>query len=140
MGAVWGSWNSAVQLTINGGDTPENAFTTAAQQINEILGGATSGMVNVPGSYQAAAGCDADWDPACEVTALTEGEDGMFTASHSLPAGDYEAKVALDGTWDVNYGVDGVQDGDNYPFSLAADGTVTFTYDPESHILTIEVE
>ena len=64
----------------------------------------------------------------------------MFTASHSLPAGDYEGKVALDGTWTVNYGVDGVQDGDNYPFSLAADGTVTFTYDPESHILTIEVE
>lgn len=140
MGAVWGSWNSAVQLVINGGDTPENAFATAAQQIRDTLGGATLGMINVPGSYQAAAGCDADWDPACEVTALAEGDDGMFTASHSLPAGDYEGKVALDGTWTVNYGVDGVADGDNYTFSLAGDGTVTFTYDPESHLLTIEVE
>jgi hypothetical protein len=140
MGSVWGAWNSAVQLTINAGDTPENAFTTAAQQIRDILGGATLGMVNVPGSYQAAAGCETDWDPACEVTALTEGDDGLFTASHQLPAGDYEAKVALDGAWTVNYGVDGVQDGDNYPFSLAADGTVTFSYDPESHVLTITVE
>jgi maltose-binding protein MalE len=140
MGAVWGSWNDAVVLTINGEDTPENAFTNAATQIREVLGGATAGMVNVPGSYQAAAGCDGDWDPACEVTALMEGDDGLFTATHALPAGDYEGKVALDGSWTVNYGVDGVADGDNYPFSLATDGNVTFTYDPVSHILQIDIE
>ncbi len=140
MGAVWGSWNSAVILTITGEDTPESAFTTAAGQIREVLGGATSGMVNVPGSYQAAAGCDGDWDPACEVTALAEGDDGLWTSSHDLPAGDYEGKVALDGTWTVNYGVDGVADGDNYTFSLPADGTVSFSYDPETNILTITVE
>jgi hypothetical protein len=96
-------------------------------------------MVNVPGSYQAAAGCEGDWDPACEVTALAKGGDGLFTASHDLPAGNYEAKVALDGAWTVNYGVDGVQDGPNFAFSLAADGTVTFSYDPATHILTITV-
>jgi maltose-binding protein MalE len=140
MGSVWGSWNSAVVLTITGEDTPENAFTTAATQIRDVLAADLAGMVNVPGSYQAAAGCAADWDPACETTALVEGDDGLFTASHSLPAGDYEAKVALDGSWTVNYGVDGVADGPNYPFSLAADGTVTFSYDPETHILTITVE
>jgi len=140
MGAVWGSWNSAVILVITGEDTPENAFGTAAQQIRDVLAGATAGMVNVPGSYQAAAGCATDWDPACEVTALVEGDDGLFTASHSLPAGDYEAKVALDGAWTVNYGVDGVADGPNYTFSLAAAGTVSFTYDPATHILTITVE
>jgi len=139
MGAVWGSWNSAVVLVITGEDTPENAFGTAAQQIRDVLGGATLGMVNVPGSYQAAAGCEADWDPACEVTALAEGADGLFTASHDLPAGNYEAKVALDGAWTVNYGVDGVQDGPNFAFSLAAAGTVTFSYDPATHILTITV-
>lgn len=140
MGAVWGSWNSAIVLVITGEDTPENAFTTAGQQVRDVLGGATEGMVNVPGSYQAAAGCDSDWDPACEVTAMVEGDDGLFTASHSLPAGDYEGKVALDGAWTVNYGVDGELDGANYTFSLAADGTVTFTYDPETNVLTIEIE
>jgi hypothetical protein len=98
------------------------------------------GMVNVPGSYQDEVGCAADWDPACEVTVLTEGDDGMWTASHELVAGDYEGKVALDGAWTTNYGVDGVQDGDNYAFSLAADGTVTFTYDPETHVLEITTE
>jgi hypothetical protein len=141
MGAVWGPWNSAVQLTITGEDTPESAFTTAATQIRELVGGAMAGMVNVPGSYQAAAGCEADWDPACEVTAMTEGDDGLFTSSHVLPAGDYEGKVALDGSWTVNYGVDGEADGPNYPFTVESDGqTVTFTYDPETNILTITVE
>ncbi len=140
MGAVWGSWNSAVVLVITGGDTPENAFKTAAEQIRVVLAGATAGMVNVPGSWQAAAGCASDWDPACEVTALTEGDDGMFTGSFSVPAGDYECKVALDGAWTDNYGVDGVKDGPNYTFSLAADGTVTFTYDPTTNMLTITTE
>ena len=140
MGAVWGSWNDAVILVITGEDTPESAFTTAAAQIREVVGGAMAGMVNVPGSYQAAAGCDGDWDPACEVTALVEGDDGLFTGSHELPAGDYEGKVALDGAWTVNYGVDGVPDGDNYTFSLAADGTVSFSYDPATNILTITIE
>jgi maltose-binding protein MalE len=140
MGAVWSSWNSAVQLTITGGDTPENAYKTAAQQIRDVLAADLEGMVNVPGSYQAAAGCDADWDPACDVTAMTMGDDGLYTSSHSLPAGDYEGKVALDGGWTVNYGVDGEPDGPNYTFSLAADGTVTFTYDPETNLLEIVVE
>ena len=140
MGAVWGSWNDAVILTVTGEDTPESAFTTAAAQIREVLGGAMAGMVNVPGSYQAAAGCAGDWDPACEVTALTEGDDGLFTATHALPAGDYEGKVALDGAWTVNYGVDGVPDGDNYLFSLAADGNVSFSYDPATNVLTITIE
>jgi maltose-binding protein MalE len=140
MGGVWGSWNNAVILTITGEDTPENAFTTAATQIRELFASDTEGMVNVPGSYQAAAGCDADWDPACEATAMTEGDDGLWTSSHELPAGDYEAKVALDGAWTTNYGVDGVADGDNYTFSLAADGTVGFSYDPATNILTITVE
>jgi maltose-binding protein MalE len=140
MGAVWGAWNNAVILTITGEDTPESAFTNAASQIREVVGGAFAGMVNVPGSYQAAAGCEEDWDPACEVTALVEGDDGLWTSSHDLPAGDYEGKVALDGAWTTNYGVDGEADGPNYTFSLASDSTVTFSYDPESHILTITIE
>ncbi len=142
MGAVWGSWNDAVVLTITGGDTAENAFTTAAGQIRDVIAGVNpnEGMVNVPGSYQAAAGCDGDWDPTCAVTAMTLGDDGLWTSSHALPAGDYEGKVALDGLWAENYGVDGELDGPNYPFSLAADGTVSFSYDPESHLLTITIE
>jgi maltose-binding protein MalE len=141
MGSVWGSWNDAIVLILQGEQTPEEALTVAGEQIRALIGGAALGMVNVPGSWQAASGaCEGDWDPACEGSALTEGDDGMFTGTFDLPAGDYEAKVALDGSWTVNYGVDGVVDGDNYAFSMASDGTVTFTYDPETNLLEIVTE
>jgi maltose-binding protein MalE len=141
MGSVWGSWSDAITLILQGDQTPDEALTTAGEQIRALIGGAALGMINVPGSWQAASGaCEGDWDPACEGSALAEGDDGMYTGTFDLPAGDYEAKVALDGSWTVNYGVDGAQDGDNYTFSMAADGKVTFTYDPESHLLEIATE
>ena len=97
-------------------------------------------MVNLPGSYQSLAGCGADWDPACAATGMTEGDDGMYTLTVDLPAGEYEFKVALDGDWGVNYGSDGAQDGPNYPLVLDADSTVTFVYDPETHLVEMTIE
>ncbi len=140
MGSVWGSWNDGVVLAMQNQQSAAESMANAAAQVRAIIGGAFSGMVNVPGSWQAAAGCPGDWQPDCTLTALTKGADGLYTGTFNLPAGDYEAKVALDGSWAVNYGVDGVQDGDNYKFSLTADGSVTFTYDPNTNILTIEVK
>jgi maltose-binding protein MalE len=141
MGSVWASWGDAFSLIIQGEQTPEEALTTAGTQIRELVAGAAAGMVNVPGSWQAASGaCAADWDPACEGSALTEGEDGLFTGTFTLPAGDYEVKVALDGSWTVNYGVDGEKDGPNYAFTMPADGSVTFTYDPATNLLVITIE
>lgn len=139
MGSVWGSWNDGVVLAMQNELSAEQAMSDAATQIRSIIGGAFAGMVNVPGSWQAAAGCPGDWQPDCEVTALTLGDDGLYSGTFDLPAGDYEAKVALDGGWTINYGVDGVADGDNYQFSLDADGSVTFTFDPDTNILTIEI-
>jgi maltose-binding protein MalE len=143
MGAVWGSWNSAVILVITGEDTPENAFNTAALQIRDVLGGATAGMVNAPGSYQSLVGCDSDWDPACAETALELGDDGLYRLvgePGELPAGDYEFKIALDGAWTVNYGSDGQQDGPNYMITVPEGAAVTLIYDPETHLVTIEIE
>jgi hypothetical protein len=97
-------------------------------------------MVNLPGSYQDSAGCGGEWDPACEATAMELGDDGLYRLTVELPAGDYEFKVALDGAWTVNYGSDGAQDGPNYTMSLAAAGTVTFTYSPETHLVEWVVE
>ena len=138
MGSVWGAWDSAIALIIQGELSPEQALTDAQNQIQELIAGALAGMVNVPGSWQAAAGCPADWAPDCEITALEE-VDGLYVGTFSIPAGSYEAKVALDGSWAVNFGVDGIADGDNYTFELAEDGEVTFTFDPETNLLEIEV-
>jgi hypothetical protein len=140
MGSVWGAWNAGMTIALTGQETPEVAMTGATQQIHNLVAGVLVGMVNVPGSYQPGVGCASEWDPACELTVLAEGPDGLWTASHSLPAGDFEAKVALDGSWVINYGVNGLPDGPNIPFSLTAPGIVTFTYDPDTHILAITVE
>ncbi len=64
---------------------------------------------------------------------------GPVVRSTSRPV-TTKAKVALDGAWTLNYGVDGKPDGDNYKFTLAADGTVSFVFDPETKILTVTTE
>jgi alpha-amylase len=46
----------------------------------------------------------------------------------------------LNGDWGVNYGSDGAQDGPNYALSLPADSTVTFVYDPETHLVEVTIE
>lgn len=130
MGSVWGNWNDAVVLARDAKQTPEEAMADAGVKIRSLISGAAAGMVNVPGSYQAAAGCPGDWQPDCEATAMTKGDDGLWTSGpFALAAGDYECKVAMDGGWALNYGVDGKKDGDNYKFSLAAAGEVSFVYE-----------
>jgi arabinogalactan oligomer/maltooligosaccharide transport system substrate-binding protein len=140
MGSVWSAADNGISLAVTGQQTPEEAMTDAANQVRDLIRGALAGMVNLPGSYQDQAGCGAQWDPACEATAMEEGDDGLFTLIVDLPAGDYEFKVALNGDWTVNYGSDGAQDGPNYTLSLASDSTVTFTYDPETHLVETTTE
>jgi hypothetical protein len=140
MGSVWSAWDNGITLAVTGEQTPEQAMQDAAGQVRDLIAGALAGMVNVPGSYQLKAGCGSDWDPACKATALEKGDDGLYRLTVQLPTGDYEFKVALDGAWTTNYGSDGAQDGPNYPLKLAADGTVTFTYDPATHLVTVETQ
>ena len=61
----------------------------------------------------------------------------MITA---VPAGYFECKVTLDGGWSINYGVDGILNGSNIPFSLGGDGQVSLFWDAESKLLTIKTE
>lgn len=141
MGSVWGAWNDSVVLARDAKQDPETAMTEAGAKVRALIANPLTGMVNVPGSYQAQAGCPGDWQPECTVTQMTQGEDGKWTSGpFNVTAGDYEAKVALDGSWTTNYGSDGAQDGPNYTFSLAADGTVSFVFDPETKLLEIITE
>jgi hypothetical protein len=140
MGSVWAAWNNGISLALTGAATPEQSMMDAAKQVRDLILGALAGMVNLPGSYQDKAGCGAAWDPACQATAMTLGDDGLYTLTVTIPAGDYEFKVALNGDWTVNYGSDGAQDGPNYALSLAADSTVTFTYDPNTLLVTVTTQ
>src|SRR5687767_10246902 len=54
--------------------------------------------VTVVGSLQSELGCPGDWQPECAATQLQrEVADGVWQASFSVPAGDWEYKVALNG-------------------------------------------
>jgi pullulanase len=93
----------------------------------------------VPGSFQSKIGCAGDWDPSCLRSWLEDpAGTGISSFSAWLPAGNYEAKVAINESWAENYGAGGAPNGANIPFSVARSCTqVFFTYDGASHKLTI---
>jgi glucan 1,4-alpha-glucosidase len=94
------------------------------------------------GSFQSELGCSGDWDPGC-LRSWLEDPDGDGTYSFvttALPAGTYEAKVAINEAWDENYGAGGVPGGDNISFTVpAGNPAVTFSYDAVTHVLSITV-
>lgn len=127
--AVWATVDGAVVA----GSEPGAA---APEESSEPVAPAS---VSFPGTIGAALG-GADWapdDPAVQAT----GEGlGVWSLVATLPAGDYEFKVALNGSWDENYGLDGEPGGANIPLSLAADAEVTFRYDAATHAVWAEVD
>ena len=141
MSAVWGAAGNALTL-ISQGEDPVASMEDAVGQIAESIGllNAEERLVGLPGSYQAAVGCDGDWLPSCSVTFMEGGEDGLYTLTLDIPAGEYEFKVAMNGAWDENYGADGVRDGDNLALVLEEDSTVTFSYDDNTNVVTFEVQ
>ncbi len=97
-------------------------------------------IATAPGSFQGEIGCSGDWDPGCLRSWLEDPDgDGTYTfTTTAIPAGSYEAKVAINESWDVNYGANGVQNGPNVPFTVSIGySPVTFSYETSTHLLTI---
>ena len=95
-----------------------------------------------PGSFQSELGCAGDWDPGCLRSWLQDPDgDGLYTfRTSALPAGTYEAKVAIGESWNENYGAGGVPNGPNISFTVASDcAEIEFPYDPSTHVLTIGI-
>lgn len=99
------------------------------------------GSVALVGTIQTALGCSGDWLPECPESELASNGNGTFSlTTTAIPAGDYEVKVALNDAWTINYGTDGVRNGDNITFSVPTDGTsVTFSFDGSTNLLTVSV-
>src|SRR5690606_12913655 len=102
MGKVWGHWGTALTFIFDVAKTSEEAYTFAQEAIVADIGLDTTGMITLPGSWQSAARFACEWDPKCADTVMTLREDGLYTATFTIPAGDYEVKVAHDGGWDTN--------------------------------------
>ncbi len=90
-------------------------------------------LVTIPGSHNKAMGCDADWAPGCEKAALTREATGVYSGTFTLPAGEYEYKVAEGGSWDVSFGRGGAADGANIAYTLETPTEVTFYYNRATH-------
>ncbi|WP_094551789.1 alpha-amylase family glycosyl hydrolase [Petroclostridium xylanilyticum] len=84
------------------------------------------------GNLQDELGHSSEWDPAAETTAMTNLGNGFYSFTGTLPAGNYEYKIAL-GSWAENYGAGGVRDGANIGLALEAETEVTFYYNHNTH-------
>ena len=72
--------------------------------------------VAIAGSLQSELGCPGDWQPDCTATELAfDAVDGVWQATFTVPAGDYEYKAALGDAWDENYGANAAANGANSP-------------------------
>ncbi|MEM8993499.1 MAG: pullulanase-type alpha-1,6-glucosidase, partial [Acidobacteriota bacterium] len=110
---------------------------------NWVRDNQTTIVATAAGSFQEEIGCPGDWQPWCLRSMLQDPDgDGIFLFSTSqIPPGAYEAKVAINESWDLNYGLDGVENGANIPFSVSTACTeVFFVWDSNSKVMTISTE
>ena len=100
----------------------------------------SSVIATAPGDFQSELGCPGDWDPSCLRSWLQDADgNGIYTfVTTALPAGNYEAKAAINEDWAENYGFLGVPNGANIPFVVPSNNTaMLFSYSSFTHILTI---
>jgi len=146
--ALNNSWdeNYGLHAVENGANVPLNLPSSSAvkfyydHKTHWITDNRSTPIPVAVGSFQSELGCPGDWDPTC-LRGWLEDVDGDGTATFTttaLPAGSYDAKVAVNESWDENYGAGGTPNGANISFSVPADhAQVTFSYNTTSHVLTI---
>jgi glycosidase/chitodextrinase len=148
--ALNGGWdeNYGANATQNGDNIGLNLADTRSVKFyyshatHWITDSVNAVIATVPGDFQSELGCPGDWDPGCLRSWLQDPDgDGTYAfTTTGLPAGSYEAKVAINEGWDENYGAGGVPGGPNIAFTVPADNAeVSFTYDPGTHLLAITV-
>ncbi len=149
--ALNGSWdvNYGLHAQQNGANIPL-AITGAPQPVtfyydhktHWVTDNVHSIIATVPGDFQSEIGCSGDWDPSCFRSWLQDVHDTSIYSfgTSAIPAGSYEAKVALNGSWDVNYGQGGVQNGANIAFTVPANGMeVVFQWNSTTKELRVVV-
>jgi pullulanase-type alpha-1,6-glucosidase len=122
--------------------SPQNVTFYYDHKTHWVTENVSSIIATVPGDFQSEMGCSSDWDPGCFRSWLQDiNNTSIYSFSTSaIPAGSYEAKVALNGSWDVNYGQGGVQNGPNIAFTVPTTGMdVVFQWNSTTKELRIVV-
>jgi glucan 1,4-alpha-glucosidase len=139
------SWTESYGLP-NGNNVPLSLASGANvkffydHKTHWVTDNVNSVIATAVGDFQHALGCSGDWDPGCLRSWLEDPDgDGTYTfQTTALPAGSYNAKVAINQSWAENYGLGGAPNGANIPFTVPTDNAqTTFTYDPKTHVLGV---
>ncbi|MFF2877670.1 alpha-amylase family glycosyl hydrolase [Gottfriedia sp. NPDC057991] len=96
----------------------------------------TARQVVLVGSFQKLLGNSGDWDPSSHQTEMVYKGNGLYTFTGTLPAGEYEYKIAIGGNWSENYGEGGNPGGNNIKLILSEQKDVTFYYNDNTHSIT----
>lgn len=141
------SWdeNYGLHATPGGANIPLNLAAASSVKFyyshatHWVTDNETATIAVAPGSFQSELGCPGDWQPDCLRSWLQDPDgDGTYAfVTDALPAGNYEAKVAIDEGWTENYGQGGEPNGANIGFTVPANATTTFSYNSATHVLTI---
>ncbi len=130
LGEAWDTSYPAgnVPFTSADGDTVAFSFDLSTNDVAVTVTPAAPPVTAaaVAGDFQSELGCPGDWQPECSVTELTNVIGDVFRATYTIPAGDWNYKVALNDTWDVAYPAADVS------LALAAETAVTFYFDAAS--------
>ena len=92
--------------------------------------------VTLTGSFQSLVGCSADWAADCQSTELQPADqEGQYSLDLTVPAGNYEYKIALNKSFDTSYGLDAGDE--NIPLRLAGESRLRFTFDSKTGLTQV---
>ena len=91
--------------------------------------------VFVPGTFPGPS-----WDPGSNKMIYNSEFTHYYKIFESVPAGNYQFKIAVNGSWDENYGMGGVRDGGNYSVTVPETMDVTVFYSPVTHLAVTNLD
>ena len=149
--AINGSWTENYGAKAkSGGDNISFTVKTAGtvnfyydHKTHWVTNDQSAAIATVIGTFQSKLGCASDNKPDCLRTWLEDPQEiGKYTfTTNAIPAGDYEARVALNESADQVYGQNGEKGGAPFKFTVANDkDEIYFVYNADKHLLEVHPE
>ncbi len=134
--ASWGEGGNNKSISLDAESHVKILFNAETKAIDVVIT-PVEGAVPVEKNYYVAgvAGlCGEEWAAASEANKMTKNEKGEYEILYKdVKAGTYEFKIT-DGSWANSWG----DNGQNYKFTLNADGPVKITFNAETKAITLE--